>query len=99
LKYEIRAAAERDIDEAASWYSENAVDPRVAVRFLLEIRAAFETIADAPYVFPEVHRDTRRCRVLAFPAYSVLYRVLEDIVVITAVFHGRRHPLVWKQRR
>jgi plasmid stabilization system protein ParE len=71
LKYEIRAAAERDIDEAASWYSENAVDPRVAVRFLLEIRAAFETIADAP----------------------------QDVVVITAVFHGRRHPLVWKQRR
>ncbi len=99
MKYEIRAAAERDIDEAASWYRENAVDPRVPARFLLEIRAVFETIADSPYVSPEVHGDIRRCRVLAFPAYSVFYRVLGDVVVITAVFHGRRLPLVWKQRR
>jgi hypothetical protein len=34
------AAAERDIDEAADWYREHALDPLVAVRFLLEIRAS-----------------------------------------------------------
>jgi plasmid stabilization system protein ParE len=99
LKYKIRAAAERDIDQAASWYSENAVDPRVAARFLLEIRSVIETIADSPYVFPEVHGDIRRCRVLAFPAYSVFYRVAREVVIVTAVFHGRRLPSVWKQRR
>jgi hypothetical protein len=48
LKYEIRAGAERDMDEAASWYRENTVDPRVPVRFLLEVRAVFETIAESP---------------------------------------------------
>jgi plasmid stabilization system protein ParE len=99
LKYKIRAAAARDIDEAADWYREHSVDPRVAVRFLLEMRAVFETIAESPSGFPEVHRDIRRCRVLAFPAYSVFYRVLPDAVVITAVFHGHRRPVVWKRRR
>ena len=99
MKYKIRAAAERDIEDAAAWYRENAVDPRVAVRFLLELRAAFEAIAESPGAFAEIHRDIRRCRVLAFPAYSVFYRILSDSVVITAVFHGRRRPAVWKQRR
>lgn len=75
MKYEVRASAARDLDDAASWYAEHALDPRVPIRFLLEIRAVFEAIADAPYAFPEVHRDVRRCRVLAFPAYSVFYRV------------------------
>ncbi|MGA3125039.1 MAG: type II toxin-antitoxin system RelE/ParE family toxin [Polyangiaceae bacterium] len=99
MNHKIRAAAERDLEEAARWYSENAADPRVAVRFLLEVRAVFEALAESPGAFPEVHRDIRRCRVLAFPAYSVFYRVLHGAVVITAVFHGRRRPLDWKQRR
>lgn len=99
MKYKVRAAAEQDLDDAASWYREHAIDPRIAVRFLLEIRAVFEMIAEAPHAFPEVHLNIRRCRVLAFPAYSVFYRVLPDVVVITAVFHGRRRPLVWKRRR
>jgi plasmid stabilization system protein ParE len=99
VKYKIRAAAARDIDEAADWYREHSVDPRVAVRFLLAVRATFETIAESPFGFPEVHRDVRRCRVLAFPAYSVFYRALPDAVEVTAVFHGHRRPLAWKRRR
>lgn len=98
MNYKIRKAAERDLDDAASWYREHATDPRVAVRFLLEVHAVFEMIAEAPGALPEVHRDIRRCRVLAFPAYSVFYRALADGVVITAVFHGRRQPLAWKHR-
>ena len=99
MKYKVRAAAARDLDAAADWYRGHSVDPRFSVRFLLEIRAVFEAIAEAPEAFPVVHRDIRRCRVLAFPAYSVFYRVLADAVVITAVFHGRRRPLAWKTRR
>jgi hypothetical protein len=41
VKYEIRAAAERDMDEAASWYAGAALDPRVPIRFLLELRTVF----------------------------------------------------------
>jgi plasmid stabilization system protein ParE len=99
VKYRVRAAAERDLDEAATWYGDNSVDPRVPVRFLLAIRAAFEAIVESPLAFPEVQGEIRRCRVLAFPSYSVFYRVLGDVIVITAVFHGRRRPLVWKRRR
>jgi plasmid stabilization system protein ParE len=99
VKYKVRAAAARDLDDAADWYREQAIDPRVAIRFLLEVRATFETIAESPDSFPQVHRDVRRCRVLAFPAYSVFYRIVAEVVVITSVFHGRRRPLVWKSRR
>jgi plasmid stabilization system protein ParE len=99
VKYKIRAAAERDLDEAASWYRENATDPRTPLRFLLEVRATFELVAESPGVFGEIHGDVRRCPVRAFPAYSIFYRILADVVVVTAVFHGRRRPSVWKRRR
>jgi plasmid stabilization system protein ParE len=99
VKYEIRASAARDIDRAAGWYGEHSTDPRMAVRFLLELRGVFEMIVAAPEGYPIVHRDVRRCRMLAFPAYSVFYRVLPHAVVITAVFHGRRRDLGWKHRR
>ena len=99
MKYKIRAAAERDLDEAASWYRENAKDPRIPLLFLLEVRATFELIAESPSAFAEIHRDVRRCPVRAFPAYSVCYRITADVVVITAVFHGRRRPSLWKGRR
>jgi plasmid stabilization system protein ParE len=70
VKYKIRAAAERDLDEAASRYRENATDPRTPLRFLLEVRATFELIAESPGVFAEIHGDIRRCPMRAFPAYS-----------------------------
>ncbi len=99
MRYKVRAAAERDLDDAATWYRDNAIDPRVPVRFLLEVRATFDRVAESPDSFPAVLGDIRRCRVLAFPSYSVFYRVVGERVVITAVFHGRRRPLVWKERR
>jgi toxin ParE1/3/4 len=99
VKYRLRAAAARDLDDAAEWYRTNALDHRVALRFLLEVRAALETIADAPLAFPEVHGNVRRCPVHAFPAYSIFYRVVEGVVIVTAVFHGRRRPSLRKSRR
>src|ERR1017187_5507253 len=41
------------MDEAASWYAKAAGDPRTALRFLLELRAVFETIAESPRAFFE----------------------------------------------
>ena len=61
MKYKIRAAAERDLDEAASWYRENAIDPRISLRFLLEVRATFELIAESPGAFARSSsRNARR---------------------------------------
>jgi plasmid stabilization system protein ParE len=71
VKYKIRAAAEHDLDGAASWYRENATNPRTPLRFLLEVRATFELIAESPGVFAEIHDDIRRCPVRAFPGYAV----------------------------
>jgi plasmid stabilization system protein ParE len=63
VNYRLRTAAARDLDEAAEWFRANALDHRVALRFLLEVRAAFKAIAEAPLAFPEVHGNIRRCPV------------------------------------
>jgi plasmid stabilization system protein ParE len=67
VKYKVRAAAERDLDEAACWYRESATDPRTPLRFLLEVRATFELIAESPGAFAEIHGDIRRCRRTGLP--------------------------------
>jgi plasmid stabilization system protein ParE len=99
VKLKIAPAAARDLDEAADWYRRTALDPRVAVRFLLSIHAAFESLVASPHTFPEVRPGVRRCRVLAFPAYSVFFRVAGEEVIVVAVFHGKRQPEVLKKRR
>ena len=99
MNYKVRAAAERDMDDAASWYREHSLDPRLPLRFLLEVRTVFETIVEAPYSYLTIHRDIRRCRVLAFPAYSVFFRIVGGDVIILAVWHGKRRPHSWKRRR
>jgi len=99
MKYRLRPAAERDIDEAASWYGAHALDPGVPERFLRELRATFDAFVEAPLAFPVVHRDIRRRPLRAFPTYAVFYRVIGDVVVVTAIFHGRRRPHGWQARR
>jgi hypothetical protein len=69
----VRAAAERDLNDAATWFREHSIDPRVPARFLLEVRAVFETIVEAPHTYVTVHRDIRRCRVFAFPGVLRLF--------------------------
>ena len=90
-----RRAAQREIDDAALWYEERRVG--LGAEFAAEVDRAVDSIAQNPSRFPIMHRDLRCIRVRRFP-YSVFFRVESARVVILAVFHVRRSPLIWQGR-
>jgi toxin ParE1/3/4 len=55
-------------------------------------------MAENPYLYPVVHRDTRRALIRRFP-FAIFYRIEPDALVIIAVMHGSRHPKRWRMRK
>jgi plasmid stabilization system protein ParE len=84
-----RAEAGLDVAEAHDWYEQQRKG--LGADFLLEINAAENAIQSMPFAYRVYRRDTRRFLVHRFP-YQLLYRVLDDAIVIVACFHLRRSP-------
>jgi toxin ParE1/3/4 len=95
LKVVFRVAARRELLEAAQWYE--ARRPGLGREFLVEIERAVNAAAEQPLRFPRTHREIRCVRVRRFP-YSVFFLPEPHRVVVLAVFHARRNPLVWQRR-
>ena len=91
----LRPEAEQDLSDAAFWYEGQR--PGLGKQFLDEVLAIFSTIAETPFMYPTVHRNTRRAVVHRFP-FGVYYRVEDAEVVVVAVMHGSRNPRRWKSR-
>lgn len=54
----LRPEAEGDVDDAFAWHEEQW--PGLGAEFLDEVAIALATIAEAPQIFPNIYRDTRR---------------------------------------
>lgn len=88
--------ADQELNEAREWY---AVRSEVAAQaFSLEVSHAIERILEAPLRYPLGSRGERRFLLDRFP-YTILYRVREDHIFITAVAHQSRRPDYWRDRR
>lgn len=95
MTYRFLSPAERELAEAVAYY-EQAV-PGLGREFLDEIERTIARILSYPEAWTRVSKRHRRCRTRRFP-YGVIYSVENDVVLITAVFHLRRHPDAWKGR-
>ena len=90
-----RRAARSEFEDAAVWYEEQRVG--LGEEFIIEIEQALANAAAAPQRYPVVFGDVRRTVARRFP-YSVYFRVRSDVLVVLAVFHGRRNPVIWQRR-
>jgi plasmid stabilization system protein ParE len=88
--------ADQELTEAEAWYYERS--EIAAHAFALEIDHAIRSIAEAPLRWPKGRRGERRFVLDRFP-YTVLYRVRDDHVFITAVAHQSRRPGYWRHRK
>jgi plasmid stabilization system protein ParE len=88
--------ADRELTEAREWYA--ARSEVAAQAFALEVDHAIIRILEAPLRYPSGKRGERRFVMDRFP-YTILYRVREDEVFITAVSHQSRRPGYWRYRR
>jgi plasmid stabilization system protein ParE len=66
----VRPEAQSDIREAASWYEDR--EAGLGLRFLREVRASLERIADDRLTFPIIEQDVRRALLHKF-RYSIYF--------------------------
>lgn len=71
LEVRLRPEAEQDLADAAAWYEEQRQG--LGHEFLDEVLTILSSIAEAPLMYPDVHRNTRRAIINRFP-FSVYFR-------------------------
>jgi plasmid stabilization system protein ParE len=91
----VRKAARIDVLDARTWYE--PASQGVATRFLDSLDHAFESVQAAPERWPIAGGGIRRVSLRSFP-YSVYYGARRNDVVVVAVLHHRRDPLIWRRR-
>ncbi len=95
LRIAFRRAAESEFAEATAWYDRQRGG--LGAEFLHEIEQAVAKAAASPERYPAVFGDIRRTVTRRFPL-AIYFRVRSDVLVVLAVFHGRRNPVVWQRR-
>lgn len=90
-----RRQARREFDEAGDWYEQERAG--LGLEFLAEIERLIHRIASNPEQFPILYRDVRKAVARRFP-YCVYFRERNQRIVVLAVFHSARNPVVWQQR-
>jgi plasmid stabilization system protein ParE len=69
----------------------------VAASFMVEVQKAVDQILEYPESAPVILGGVRGKVILRFP-YSLMYRVVDDVVIILAVAHQRQRPEFWIDR-
>lgn len=80
--------SEEDLEEIADFIARDS--PRRAIRFIAEIRATCEKLADAPLgyeVQPQLDPDIRR---VVYGRYLIFYSVKPDLIRVERILHGAR---------
>ena len=93
---EFQPAARIEFDEAADWYEGQR--PGLRREFIYAVDSALTAILRNPLAFPIVHGSRiRRAVVHHFP-FAIIYEAGDDMIVVYAVFHTSRNPLIWRGR-
>ncbi len=95
MKVEFLKIAEIELAEAVSYLNEQSEG--LGFEFAVEVKQTIIRIIQYPYAWTELSKRTRRCRTKRFP-YGLVYQIRDDLILIVAVMHLRRHPDTWKSR-
>jgi plasmid stabilization system protein ParE len=91
----ILPSAERDIEEAYTWYEGRA--PGLGEDYLRRVDNCLLSIRTTPEAFRLVKKDFRRALLRRFP-YAIYYKLVDDCVTIHAVLHNSQEPGKWRSR-
>ena len=95
MRVRLLPEAENELLEATQWYKQQSIG--LDFEFIRCIDESMIRICRSPRMFPVVHQGKRRILVKRFP-YSIIFDLLEDEILIYAIFHFSRKPKRWKQR-
>lgn len=86
----IRAAAEKDLNEAHKWYEGQKTG--LGAEFLVSIAEAFTRLEQNPERYVLLYKDFRRVLVERFP-YRIFYQLRgNDVIVFRVLHHARDYP-------
>lgn len=77
-----------DVAEVLDYY--DAISEKLALRFEEELNAAFDKLEQKPYNYFKIQNNYRRIVLPSFP-YMIVYKIVEQTVIIIAVFHQKKH--------
>lgn len=95
MKVSLLSPAAEEIARAIERQRERA--PEAARALEAELDRSIGLIVENPLIGSVSPSDTRRVLLRRFP-YSVVYRVLEDRLLVVAFAHHRRAPNYWTKR-
>lgn len=84
-----RPSAVADVGAAYQWYETQR--PGLGDEFLDELREAERRIGRSPGGFRLIYRGVRRHLLRRFP-YQLLYRTMDETIVVLGCLHVRRAP-------
>ena len=87
--------AQRELDEAAAWYADQA--PGLGDAFLIEAVRVFRLIEGHPQAWNPIAVNIRRCRFSRFP-YAAVYAPEDEGILVVAIAHLHRKPEYWRDR-
>lgn len=96
MKIAFLPAAQAELDDAFSWYEEQAVG--LGYEFLDELDQTLRLIGSFPELHPLVDKKVRRCLINRFP-FGVYYGVADNTITVVAIAHLKRKPAYWTDRQ
>ena len=89
-------AADLEGEEAIVWYEQQ--EPGLGIRFRTAVETVVDRIQQNPNAYPIVFGSSiRQALVHEFP-FVVIYTIAADHVIILAIFHTSRNPIIWQGR-
>lgn len=92
-KLVINPFAEIDLKVAHEWY--NLQKENLGNEFLSEIGKIIKLIKANPHQFSIKQKNIHKAVLKRFP-FTIFYTIQNNLIIVFAVFHNSRNPIVWK---
>jgi len=89
FKIIVARAAELDISDAIDWYESRQVN--LGDRFYDDLISNIDYLITDPYSFGKKSGNHRELKLSIFP-YLIIYDIIDDIVIIHAIFNTSKNP-------
>ena len=88
--------SENDLEAIIEWYGKQNID--LSKEFILILDKTMQAIIENPFLFQEVYKSYRSANSGKVP-YKIIYRIVENNIIVIAITHHKRNPKVWKSRK
>ena len=88
-KVSFRPEIPSELASAANWYDDQRAG--LGEEFLCEYHLALDALLESPHLHAPDEMGIRFRRLKRFP-YRICYRVIENEILVAAVFHAQRDP-------